>query len=203
MLAAYARLQRSLARRVSDLLGLGVPDLRPAALGGRLDAFLDNPAVAQALGADRATLLKQRPEFDTLCGLLAGSAVPASLDHADLHIGNVLVLDGGYRFVDWGDSGVAHPFTSLLAPLRTARSFGADHRQLDRLRAAFLEPWTADRPRSELGEELRLALSLAPIGRALSWSRVFPELRPAVRHEHLLQVARWLRTLLDGGDPLL
>ncbi|MFC7329610.1 phosphotransferase [Marinactinospora rubrisoli] len=200
MLAAYAELQRTLTGRVPDLLDLGVPDLRPTALGDRLDAFLDDPAVVEALGADHSTLVKQRPEFDTHCRLLTGSAIPPSLDHADLHIGNVLVRDGGYRFFDWGDSAVAHPFSSLLVPLRmAANAFGADRDQLSRLRAAFLEPWTADHPAAELHEELRLALSLAPVGRAVSWSRIFPELRPAVRHAHLLQVARWLRALIDGG----
>ncbi|MFD0776884.1 phosphotransferase, partial [Streptomonospora algeriensis] len=147
VLGAYSETQRTLAGRVRDLLALDVPDLRPAALGHLMDGFLADPGVAGALGDAADLLISHRSVFDAECKALDDAGVPPSLDHSDLHVGNVFVLDGGYRFADWGDAVVSHPFFSLLVPLRIAvRELGAGPRTEQRLCDAYLEPWTAAHP---------------------------------------------------------
>ncbi|WP_245646177.1 phosphotransferase family protein [Nocardiopsis trehalosi] len=203
LLTTYGEVQRALGSRVRDLLALDVPDLRPAALGRRLDGFLASPGVARVLGDDHDALIRRRAEFDDRCRALAESGVGVSIDHSDLHVGNVFVQEGGYRFADWGDAAVAHPFTSLMVPLRfVARELGADARTVARLRDAYLEPWTGDHTLADLRVTVRRATSLAPVNRALAWSRCFPELRPQVAPEEDTQQALWLRLLLKPTPPL-
>jgi hypothetical protein len=44
-----------------------------------------------------------------LCGLVAASRIPPTVEHRDLRRAHVL----GGRILDWGDSCVAHPFFTL------------------------------------------------------------------------------------------
>jgi hypothetical protein len=203
LLALYSELQVGLVERVPELVGMGVPDLRPAALPGALDRLLDEPRVAAALaGGDRddlARLRALRPAFAGWCDELAGTRIPASLDHSDLHHNNVLPRDGRYAFYDWGDSAVAHPFTSLLVALRFAGlRFGAA--DLDRLRDAYLEPWARYGTAAELRAAVPLALRVGPVGRALTWWRMYPEVGEAVWREHAGSAGEWLGELLAPDD---
>lgn len=206
LLVALSELQYGLSRRTAEILALGVPDLRPEALGGRLDAFLSDTAVRDALGRDGlAAVRRNRDRFDSQRARLLDIGVAPSLDHGDPHLGSVFLRDGRYAFFDWGDAAVAHPFATLLFPLRlAARTPGADTGDLDRLRDAYLEPWTAEHPRARLNEAVRLAVHLAAIGRALAWSRTFPALVGRCRAEQAVQVAQWLLYLAgrNDADPL-
>ncbi|WP_155998748.1 phosphotransferase [Streptomonospora sp. PA3] len=208
ILGAYSETQRVLAGRVRDLLALDVPDLRPAALGRLLDGFLADPGVTAALGDGADLLLRHRSAFDAECKALDDSGLPPSLDHSDLHVGNVFVLDGRYRFADWGDAVVGHPFFSLLVPLRIAvRELNADTRTRQRLRDAYLEPWTESHPASALRAEVPRATRLAALSRSLAWSRAFCELRSAVAGDQHREIAALLRGMIsditaaeDGPD---
>jgi hypothetical protein len=79
------------------------------------------------------------------------------------------------------------------AGIRRLMATGAP--ELDRLREAYLEPWTAEHPLAELREEARLALRLGPISQALTGQRVFPGY--AQRPEHGHGLARWLAYMLE------
>jgi len=209
-LRQYAELQRAASGHVAEMAALGVPDLRPARLPGRFDALLDSAEVrAQAGTADGMTasqyeaLRALRPALARWCERLAASAAPPSLDHSDLHDYQVFVTDDRYAFFDWGDASIGHPFTSLLVILRAAAArhgLAAGSAALDRLRDAYLEPWTAERPAPELRRDARLAIRLGAISRALSWQRVFPQARSQVRQDQGRSVAYWLTRLLEP-DP--
>lgn len=199
VLRAYAQMQRVLAPRVRDMLALGVPDLRPRRLGPLLEELLADRGVSARLGREREGVEAFRPEFERMRARLAASPVPMTLDHSDLNMGNVFLLEGGYRFMDWGDASVAHPFTSLLVPLRfAAAEYGATPAELERLRDAYLEPWSDRGSMAELREEAQAALRLGPVSRAMAWGRVFPELRPQVERARDASMAAWLRTLATG-----
>jgi hypothetical protein len=157
-LARYAELQRTLAPHAGRMLELGVPDMRPAAMPARFEEAL----AATAPSEHHPRLEALRPEVAAWCRGLAGSPVPASIDHNDLHDRNVLGDPAAPRFYDWGDSVVAHPFACMLLPLRMA---GEEDRP--RLRDAYLEPW------GDIGcrAELELACRVGTIARALTWVR--------------------------------
>ncbi|WP_418955329.1 phosphotransferase [Streptomyces tritici] len=194
-LRQYAALQRALVGRTGDLLALGVPDGRPAALPAVFDRLVEECGALDP--AARAALRARRPRLVAWCEELAATGVPDSLDHSDLHESQVLVRgQDRYTFFDWGDAAVAHPFSTLLVTGRLiARRFGTD--PLPRLRDVYLEAWTGDgTPVAELRRTVALASRLGAIGRALSWARVFPVRDGAAGGGDTAEAtARWLHEL--------
>jgi hypothetical protein len=157
MLARFARLQRDVAGHADQMLALGVPDHRPAKLA----------ELAQQLPLPEGTL----PRFQELCAELGDSVIPMSIQHDDLHDGNVF---SSGRFFDWGDASVQHPFGVLLVSLRAAADrFGVPDGDpsLEPLRDAYLQPWSDLACRERLLREVRVAVHVTKVSRALSWQR--------------------------------
>jgi hypothetical protein len=178
-LVHYGRLQLDLAPHVDEMLAAGVPDMRPAVMPQRFAEALD--ATAGSLDAPgRAThrrIAAMAPTVAAWCEELAASALPPSLDHNDLHAGNVLGDDparGDVRFYDWGDSVVAHPLATLLVPLKMVRHLlgvGDDDPALLRVRDAYLAVFRDAAPAEDLVATLERAAHVAKIARALTWDR--------------------------------
>ena len=170
LLPQYAELQRTLAPMADDWVESGVPDRRPARLPHLLEALLAGEGVTGRWVLDRARTRRYGSglgDLERACGLLADAGLPGSVDHADLHGGNVLVGAGGPRLIDWGDACIAHPFSSLLVPIEWVVGKLPRRRQpdaVDRLCDAYLEPWGATGSREELG----LAVWVGYVARALS-----------------------------------
>jgi len=79
-----------------------------------------------------------------------------TVDHGDLHDGNVFSSDGNVRIIDWGDSAVAHPFFTLSV---------ADPEE----NAWAVEAWEGYAPKDELQEEAAIVDELRFLLRALNW----------------------------------
>ncbi|MGW2212167.1 aminoglycoside phosphotransferase family protein [Streptomyces sp. NPDC001781] len=190
LLGGYARMQRALVPRVAELCALGVPGLRvsevPASFGmlraGTGAPEADRRARLDALGTRLADW----------CAELDAFGVPDSLDHADLHEGQLFHPGPGrFTYFDWGDAVVSHPFASLRIPAqRAAERFGPG--VLPRLRDAYLDPWTdLGLTAAELRRAARLAWRLGALGRARAWTRLFPSAAGAVDATS---------SLLEAGD---
>ncbi|MFV2102297.1 phosphotransferase [Micromonospora sp. LOL_024] len=204
VLSEYAELQRITAASVDELLALGVPDHRPEALPALFAELLDDREAlllgspdgltAETHGRLRALL----PDYAGRCRWLAESGIPSSIQHDDLHDGNVFVAAHGHRFFDWGDASVAHPFGSLLVTVRSiAHTTGRDQADaaLRRLRDAYLEPWTDRCDRGTLRELAEVAAGVTMVSRALSWRRALAIAGPG-RAEYAAAVPGWLGELL-------
>jgi hypothetical protein len=204
MLALYAELQVRVAPHAGALLAAGAPDRRPARLGGELERLLDAerdlPRSDEALAAEeRARLRDLRPAFEDMCAELAALGVADSVDHSDLHSGNVLAPGDRYVFFDWHEAAVTHPFFSMVVAMRSlAHHHGVDPggAEAGRLRDAYLDAWAGAAPRAALRSGLDLALRAGCITRALGWLRVADGLPPAERAEWAGSVSGWLRELL-------
>ncbi|WP_229399231.1 phosphotransferase [Micromonospora okii] len=203
VLTGYAALQLAAAPRAGELLALGVPDHRPEALPGRLAELLDDREAVRldapgGLSAGTHERLRDfLPEFAERCGRLASFGVPASVQHDDLHDGNVLAAD--HRLFDWGDASVAHPFGTLLVTLNSvADSFGlpAGDPALARLRDAYLDAWTGRHDPADLREAAGLAITVTKVSRALAWRRALSTPDPA-REEYVAAVPGWLAELFE------
>jgi hypothetical protein len=157
---------------------VGVADMRAAVMPERFEQALE--AVSRYVAhrddrADRDTyehLTRLRSQVVGWSEWLSGATVSASLDRNDLHANNILGTGSGQvRFYDWGDSVVAHPFSSLLVALgAVCRTLGVrpDDPAIKRPLEAYLEVF--GRP-GELLAEVQPACRLAKIARALTWQR--------------------------------
>ncbi|MYY06780.1 MULTISPECIES: phosphotransferase [unclassified Streptomyces] len=196
----YAVVQRALVSRVEEITRLGVPDARTAVLPAVFDRVVGRNTVLDT--GTRTALHALRPRLVRWCEELDALGVPDSLDHSDLHDGQLFTpAPGRFTFFDWGDASVSHPFCSLFVPLNNARErYGPQ--ALPRLRDAYLDAWTGTGPTTaELRRGAALARHLGAIGRACSWDRLFPEASRGLTAMTEAGAARSLRQLL--ADPAL
>jgi hypothetical protein len=166
MLAIYADVQVRAAAHAGELLAESAPDRRLPELRGLFEELVVRKQEAMLPLAGRVA---------ELAGELDAYGLPATIDHSDLHAGNVLAPGDRYVVFDWHEGAVTHPFFSMMVATRWlehnhgVEPGGADDR---RLRDAYLEPWTAYGSRVQLRAALDLALRLGPLTRALGWDRV-------------------------------
>ncbi|MFF0368830.1 MULTISPECIES: aminoglycoside phosphotransferase family protein [unclassified Micromonospora] len=204
-LPGYAALQLATASRAEELIALGVPDHRPEVLAGLLAQLLDDREslrIGDEGGLSPETyerLQAELPAYAERCRRLADFGIPATVQHDDLHDGNVFAGPTGYRYFDWGDASVAHPFGTLLVTLRSIRyatDLAADDARLARLRDGYLEAWTDRYDRRTLVEAADLAMNLGAVSRSLSWRRALDTADPA-RAEYADAVPGWLGELFE------
>jgi hypothetical protein len=208
LLPEYAELQLAAAPRRDELLAAGVPDERLAVLPANLERLLaDHEAVMlgceNGVSADEHARLKALlPEFADACRRLAAYGIPETIQHDDLHDGNVFVRDGRYLFFDWGDSCVSHPFHTLVVTMRAlAYKLGLPPGGPDvhRLRDAYLEPFAAYGSPAELTEAADLAHFTGTAARSLNWYRFIYAREPEFRTDDEDAVPYGLRRILDLG----
>ena len=175
VLPQYGELQLELMPHADDLLAAGVTDMRPAVMPQRLDEALELTGRYAAEQGDAAAkeqhawVTGQRAEFAARCADLPDRA---SLDHNDLHTNNILGgPTGPVRFYDWGDSVLAHAFSSMFVGLQSLTRWlevDPDDELVRRPRDAYLEVFGNP---AELLAELELACWISKVARALVWDR--------------------------------
>ncbi len=209
----YAQLQLDLTPHVDELVALGVADMRPARMRERFDEAL---AVASACAhardlPDKAAALERvaglRDAYGRWCDRLADAPGQPTLDHNDLHGGNVFLAGPPSapqaRFFDWGDAVVAHPFASVLVLRSVVRwLLGVDSETVRERRIvdSYLEPFTALAPREELRDLVDIAGEVAKVARALVWARAVEALPLGADDPDGFGTAPldWMLELLDG-----
>jgi hypothetical protein len=199
ILPAYAELQRAAEGRERELLEHGAFDRRPLQLPGLLAEVLDDPFLLRVgqpdgLTQEQLRLLQSRMlSVKEASAELAAAGIGPSIQHDDLHDGNVVLATDGYRVLDWGDAGIGHPFATLLVTLRSVANalvladwspFGPFVPELTRVRDAYLEPWTDRLPRRELERLASLAMWTGMVARVMAW-------RQAFYHANDEQLAEW------------
>jgi hypothetical protein len=195
-MTTYASLQEQLRHRVDELVAQGLPDARPRALPGVFDqllASLGRRARDTGDGGAAALLVRIAAARPSVVDLAARCEARAgSVDHNDLHPWNVLVRDGQIVFLDWGDAMAAHPYASLLVPLRIARTESREN--ADAVMAAYGQGRDEAIDPAELAAVARLAV----IARAWTWQRSLA--LTVGLSEHDGAPLKWLARILDP-DP--
>ena len=205
ILREYAVLQRSLEsdEDVAAMFAAGVPDGRPEALPGELARLLDDDAAWDRLHDDdreegrvvRARLPALLPQIASAARELTTTGVQPSVQHDDLHGGNILVGPAGDRFFDWGDAIVAHPFSTLTVTFNSiAHKTGLSHDDsaFERLEAVYLEAWADVASPAALARAARLARVFGCVNRALNWERALVDVAATELVEFGDSVAGWL-----------
>ncbi len=197
LLPEYAHLQIAAALHADELLALGTPDERLTVLPGHLQTLLAaRPAGLTAEEHERLSI--RLPEIEAMCRELAAYGIPETIQHDDLHDGQVFAQDGRYLVFDWGDSCVSHPFHSLTVVLRAIAwklELQPGGPELERLRNAYLEPFGEG-----LADAADLAYRTGTIARALAWHRMVAAREPEfVDQEDATAAAHGLKLFLDGS----
>jgi hypothetical protein len=184
VLGLCAAVQLDLTDSVDTMLGLGVPDLRLATLPEKYERFV--------------TGLDAEPRFRRATGYvaelseaLAGYGIDETIQHDDLHDGQVFVKDGRHLLMDWGDACISHPFFTLSVTLEGVIAWGLDDVEgsVDTVpfRDAYLQPF-AERYDVDLAAAAEVAVRLGWACRAVNGH---------VPGEDKATLAR-LRMFLDG-----
>jgi hypothetical protein len=210
ILREYAALQRSLegGEAVTAMFEAGVPDGRPEALPHELARLLDDDAAWDRLHDDerdagrtaRARLRERLPEVAATAAELTSIGIRPSVQHDDLHGGNILVGPAGDRIFDWGDAVVAHPFSTLAVTFSSiAHKTGLpqDDPAFARLEAVYLEAWTDVAPRPALARAARLARGFGCLNRALNWERALIGVADEELAEFGDSIAGWVIEFAD------
>ena len=155
------------------------------------------PGAYAALLADLGAADPRLPGPDVieeLCDRLAAYGVRETVQHDDLHDGQVFLGSGVHQVLDWGDACVSHPFFTLAVTLGGVISWGvddvADSEDLEPHLRAYLGPYQARYgiPMTDLREAARLAMRLGWVCRAVNGALPQDPERTHVR----------LRMFLDG-----
>lgn len=167
VLEAYARVQLACEDDVDALLALGLPDRRLHTLP---DAYADLVA-----GLPDADPRLPGPEaIEDLCHRLGAFGIRETVQHDDLHDGQVFLGAGVHQVLDWGDACVSHPFFTLAVTLEGVISWGVDDEEdsedLEPHLVAYLGPYADHHGRDldELREAARLAMRLGWVCRAIN-----------------------------------
>ena len=176
-LPLYAELQRGEVAQTHEHLSHHVPDLRVATLPARHEDLLQRELPLERDEIDR--LHEFAPRFAELCGELAAHDVPETVQHDDLHMGNVYAHGERLRLLDWGDASISHPFASLVVTFRFLEEINGlspSNTWFARLRDAYLEPWGKG-----LADTFALAIRVGTFAHTFAWAR---------QRDHLPEEAR-------------
>lgn len=164
VLEVYARIQLACEDEVDALLAAGLPDRRLPTLPA---AYAD--LLAQLDDADPR--LPDAGAIDDLCARLASYGIRETVQHDDLHDGQVFLGSGVHQVLDWGDACVSHPFFTLAVTLEGVVAWGVDDEEgsedLEPHLAAYLRPYE-ERYAGDLREAARLAMRLGWVCRAVN-----------------------------------
>jgi aminoglycoside/choline kinase family phosphotransferase len=155
ILDGAAEIARAMELDVDQLLAAGVPDLRLAVLPERYAALVESMDVEQRF-RDAVPRVREMAEE------LASYGVAETLQHDDLHDGQVFVRGDRQLILDWGDAVISHPFFTLSVTLEGVVAWGLDDVEnsvdIAPLVARYLRRYDPDRP--ELADAFPLAFRL-------------------------------------------
>ncbi|MFP3712873.1 phosphotransferase [Puerhibacterium sp. TATVAM-FAB25] len=132
VLAAWVGVQRAVAAHREAVLAVGVPDCSPATVPERFELVLARLRALPAGHPSRpdagtvARLEAARPRVAAAAALLGADTLPVTLQHGDLHPGNVFATAAGLRVFDLGDAQWAHPLEALVVPRAVVDAAGLD-----------------------------------------------------------------------------
>jgi hypothetical protein len=207
VLGRYAEAQIRLADQPEAVLATGVALSTPEVLPGRMRGLVEElaalpPDEGGLTTEERTRLVERFSEYDDRCAALSAAGVPSSLQHDDLHSGNVC-WEGSAdsaRVIDWGDASWGFPLATMLVTLNSlAWSAGCqdDDPRVLRVRDSYLEHFTSYADRSDLVRYTDHARRTGCVTRALSWRAALEGQPVAAHRDYDFPVRAWLLELLE------
>jgi hypothetical protein len=204
VIGRYARMQVALGSEREALSAVGLPDRGMQRLPHLLTELLANePAICLGMPdgvsvSERDEMLLALPFLEQQCARITAAGIPESLDHGDLHDGNVLIEGDTLRVIDWGDAVITHPICSLVVTLTTIQGWQQVDWQAPQaidLRDTYLQEWTHLAPLPALQQLFPTSMWIGHLTRALDWDHVLrnasDEARKPYQHFAALWLKRW------------
>lgn len=142
-LRLFARIQIDSIQYRDSLIAQGWLDLRLDNILTEINFLFKSYLSQSAI----LPLLTFAPQIMIMCKELSKLKIPATLMHGDLSPRNIFVTADNYLYFDWSDSCISHPFFDLIRFLYEIEiDFPGVPDIRDRLRDAYLEPWTIYAP---------------------------------------------------------
>lgn len=177
----------------------GCLDRRLDKLVYQIDRLLGDSLAQLSLDkAEIAKLCEYAPSLKAMCNTLANYSVPQTLVHGDLHAGNIAQDQEKYRFFDWTDGCVSHPFfdlVTLLEPEIMPPNLLAAREYLIKV---YLELWTVYEPIERLHSAWLLAQTLGALHQAISYQHINACLEAPSKSQGVMAVVFWLRRVLQS-----
>lgn len=205
-ISSYADFQKETIPKNSQLLSLGVTDRRLPVLKKEIDEHLEAMCGTGLNEEETAKILALKSELLSACDEMLG-VLPDALDHGDLHSGNVFVEGETYRFFDWGDASITHPFLSVrvfwnsLFELLEEDTDENWMKKIAEFRPVYLDRWKNFASPDVLERQLYLAEQVGCVYRALSWHLYITPYR-LDKEDSYNKPAQWLQLLLDHRSLL-
>jgi hypothetical protein len=191
----FGQLQLQTVPAVEELFSVGCLDRRLHILRGQIDPLLSDDDSLALLSQHEITQLRSlAPRLKAMCDRLAEYRVPSTLNHGDLHSGNI--TGESLLFFDWTDACIAHPFLDLSTVVTDMDVFTPEDRQ--RVLDTYLNLWTAYEPMDRLHAMWTLAEPLGALHQAVSYQHILAALEPTSRQEMIWGVPEWLRRMLKS-----
>ncbi|WP_308635775.1 phosphotransferase family protein [Paenibacillus silvisoli] len=197
LLRTFGEMQLEMVSRTAELLELGCADRRPEKLLPYVEPLIEDELVVSELTAEEVGVLrKQMPLIVDMYKRMSDYAVPATLVHGDLHMGNAVIRNGTITLIDWTDASVAHPLMDMFLIF--------DERDITlraQLRDAYLELWTDYEPMHRLLELWTLCEVVHAIYHSISYQSILRHTEERSRGE-LGPPTFYLRKVLNYlGEP--
>ena len=204
-LCLFSQAQVDQVERVHQWLSLNIPDRRLGRMVEMIDPLIASCSQMLTGGANGLSdaelgdLRSLSMPLKLVCARLADFGVPHTLVHGDLG-GNILIRDGGYTFFDWTDVCISHPFFEMatISAAYFDESVLRDNPDADnRLRNAYLEPWTALMPMERLADTFEASRPLGALHQAMTYMWILTNISAAARPELEGGLLHWIRQLLQ------
>ena len=173
--------------RTDELLRLGLPDWRDAALSPAIADVVERTAT-ELLPEERATLSEFLDGLPARFARVAANGLPDTLVHGDFHPGNARGDGSSLTLLDWGDSGVGHPLLDQAAFLDQIPGSGAR-----RIREVWHSSWRRAVPGSNPERAAALLAPIAAARQAVIYRIFLDGIEPSERAYHRSDPALWLR----------
>lgn len=205
VLDIYADIQRRLIGSEETLIALGAQDRRFASLPIQFEALIPILPWLRRKSEDGLTdseillLPKALELLKSQCQYLTESVLPETINHDDLHSGNIFLKEERYRLIDWGDCVVSHPFFTIPITLMSAAdSLGCldDAPEIAALRDRYLLHWAEFASLEVLQQIYRMVECANPINRVLTWYAANKHLPDAAESDGMKSLLIWLREYL-------
>ncbi|MDF1664453.1 MAG: aminoglycoside phosphotransferase family protein [Planctomycetota bacterium] len=159
------------------------------------EVFACQEAKAGLSKIEHETLCEAWPAIEGMVRKLDGYCLPLTINHGDLHGGNVIERNGDLVIFDWTWASVSHPFFDLvLLYLRNRESWA-------QLAPAYFQQWSDYEPVEQCIEAWKLAYPLGLLRMASRYRGFVASLETPTLNGFPKPVAHFLRHFLAALEP--